>query len=141
MSAIVHQRVVQPPEAAEVVSAALDPVHGLHLRLVPTGADARGMRLVSRPTPLRLTRRGRILLAVLATALAVAITLVATGAFASSARQSRTIIVRAGQTLSEIAAAHLPDLSIRDAVVRVQLANALSTDQIHTGQRLRIPVP
>lgn len=48
--------------------------------------------------------------------------------------------VRAGQTLSEVAAAQLPSLPIPDAVARIQLVNGLNSSQVHAGQSLLIPV-
>jgi LysM repeat protein len=68
-----------------------------------------------------------------------AVALIANGAFASAAGEPRTVTVQAGQTLSEIAAASLPDLAVTDANVELQIANSLSTDQVHAGQTLRIP--
>ena len=38
-----------------------------------------------------------------------------------------------------MAAAQLPGLSINEAVAQIQLANNLSTTQVHTGQSLLIP--
>jgi LysM repeat protein len=67
------------------------------------------------------------------------VTVVASGRFASAAVEARTVTVSAGQTLSEIAAATLPELAIADAIVEIQVANSLSTDQVHAGQTLRIP--
>jgi len=48
--------------------------------------------------------------------------------------------VSAGQTLSEVAAVQLPSLPIPEAVARIQLANDLSSSQVHAGQSLLIPV-
>lgn len=110
------------------------------LVLVPTGQDASGMQPNRRPAPLRLTARGRIVLSLLVALALIAVALVSTGAFASAAPQPRTITVQAGQTLSGIAAANLPDLAVTDAIVEIQLANALPTDQVHAGQTLVIPV-
>jgi predicted Zn-dependent protease len=47
--------------------------------------------------------------------------------------------VSAGLTLSEIAATQLPSLPIQDGMARIQLANGLSTSQVHAGQLLQIP--
>jgi hypothetical protein len=38
-----------------------------------------------------------------------------------------------------VAAAQLPTLPIDNAVARIQLANGLSTSQVHAGQSLLIP--
>ena len=44
-----------------------------------------------------------------------------------------------GQTLSEVAAEQLPDLPLAEGVARLQLANHLSSTQVHAGQTLLIP--
>lgn len=107
------------------------------LVLVPTGSDAVGFTRVA--PGVRLTRRGRVVMALLALVLLLAAGLGATAAFAGAAAPSHTITVVTGQTLSEIAAAQLPDLALSDAIVEIQLANSLSTDQVHAGQTLTIP--
>ena len=54
---------------------------------------------------------------------------------------AKTVTVAPGQTLSEVAAAELPELSISDGIVAIQLANRLSTAQVSAGQQLTIPRP
>ncbi len=44
-----------------------------------------------------------------------------------------------GQTLSEIAAAQLPDLSVSNGIVAIQVANELNSAQVSAGQHLVIP--
>jgi hypothetical protein len=112
-----------------------------HLVLVPTGREAvRAARAAQQP-PLRLTPFGRVVLALLA-AVALALLLsVFAGSLASASGEAREVTVRAGQTLSGIAAEHLPQLPIRDAVVELQIFNGLSSSNIHVGQTLRIPSP
>lgn len=102
---------------------------------VPTGED-----VVIRPaTPLRLTRAGR--LAITATVVVAAtfllISLLSGGASAAVIDHSTT--VQTGQTLSEVAAAQLPQLSIAEAVARIQVANDLAGSNVHAGQTLLIP--
>jgi LysM repeat protein len=75
----------------------------------------------------------------MALAVLVALGFSATTAFAAAPAQTHTITVEAGQTLSEIAASQLPALSLGDAIVEIQMANGLSTDQVHAGQTLAIP--
>ena len=60
---------------------------------------------------------------------------------AGAAEPTRTVTVAPGQTLSEVAAAELPELSISDGIVAIQLANRLSTAQVGAGQQLTIPRP
>ncbi|MDQ2756547.1 MAG: LysM peptidoglycan-binding domain-containing protein [Actinomycetota bacterium] len=104
------------------------------LRLVPT-------RLTSSPArpPLHLTRFGRLLrtLGVLAVVLMIAGSVV--GAGSASATIDHTVTVPAGQTLSAIASQELPQLSVAEGVAQIQMANDLSSSQVHAGQRLAIP--
>ncbi len=88
---------------------------------------------------LRLTARGRlVLLAVAAVLVATLLGLRGPGG-AGAVEPERAVTVRGGQTLSEIAAAELPGLSVSDGIVAIQLANRLSTAQVSAGQRLVIP--
>ena len=89
---------------------------------------------------LRLTGRGRVVLATLA--LVVVALLGGMGIRgAGAAEPTRAVTVAPGQTLSEVAAAELPELSISDGIVAIQLANRLSTAQVSAGQQLTIPRP
>ena len=106
-----------------------------HLVLVP-GGPAR----VAGPRGLRLTRRGRLALVVLVVSLMAALGVV-TGLRSAGAAEPapRVVTVDAGETLSEIAAAELPEHSISAGIVAIQLENGLSTAQVSAGQRLVIP--
>ena len=109
-----------------------------HLVLVPTGRDAVRAAHVAQP-PLRLTRFGRLVVALLVAAVVSLLAVGLAGQLASASGESRTVTVTAGQTLSGIAARELPQLSVSDGVVELQVANALSTTQVHAGQQLVIP--
>ena len=86
----------------------------------------------------RITRRGR--LALLALALATAGVLGLTGLSGAGAAEPLTVVtVAPGQTLSEIAAAQLPDLSVSNGIVAIQVANELNSAQVSAGQQLVIP--
>jgi hypothetical protein len=89
---------------------------------------------------LRLARRGRLMITFLisASALAVAVWF-ASSVSAAGPQIDHATTVFAGQTLSEVAAAQLPGLSINEAVAQIQLANNLNTTQVHAGQSLLIP--
>ena len=104
------------------------------LRLVPTGADLDA----ARPT-LRVSRFGRVLctLVVLVVAMVLAATLL--GAGSANASIDHIVSVGAGQTLSEVATRELPRIPVAEGVAQIQLANGLSTSQVHAGQQLRIP--
>jgi len=89
---------------------------------------------------IRLTRRGRLVITVVATVAAATLAVVlATTVHAAAPQIDHVITVSAGLTLSEISATQLPSLPIQDGVARIQLANGLSTSQVHTGQSLLIP--
>lgn len=92
----------------------------------------------------RLTRRGHLArivlgLAVACTVAALAVVL-ATSVDAAAPQIDHATTVSAGQTLSDVAAAQLPNLPIRDGVARIQLVNGLNSSQVHAGQSLLIPV-
>jgi len=105
------------------------------LRLVPTGPDVK-------PSvgAIRLSRRGRLArtAGLLAVATALAWTLVSTVSAGATALE-RTVTVEAGQTLSAIAVREFPDTPVREGVARIQLANGLSSGDVHVGQVLQIP--
>jgi hypothetical protein len=90
---------------------------------------------------LGLTRRGRLLVMVLMAAAGLSLTVVLTTPSMSSAppQIDHATTVAVGQTLSDVAAAQLPNLPINEAVARVQLVNGLNTTQVHVGQSLLIP--
>jgi LysM repeat protein len=90
---------------------------------------------------MRLTRFGRLVVSILVAAALLLLVTGLAGSLASASGEVEQITVRAGQTLSGIAVEYLPELSVRDAVVELQIFNSLSTDQIHIGQTLRIPSP
>ena len=57
------------------------------------------------------------------------------------AAPNESVVVQAGQTLSQIAASELPELPLDRAIVQLQLANDLNTLQVAAGQTLVIPQP
>lgn len=145
MKASILDREVSREMATGPVAARSDDATGRpHLVLVPTGAEAvreaRRARTASEP-PMRLTTFGRLVLSLLAAALLALLLSAFAGSLASASGEAKEITVRAGQTLSGIAAEHLPDLPIPDAVVELQLLNGLSSSHVHAGQTLRIPTP
>lgn len=129
MSAITVHPILEPIGA---------PTQGPRLVLVPSGPDLRRLGRTPR-VPLGVTRRGRLVLALLALLLLGVVGAGVGVALADTPGPVRTVTVQAGQTLSEIAVVALPDLALSDAIIELQLANALSTDQVHTGQTLTIP--
>lgn len=100
-----------------------------HLALVPARPSDAG---------LRLTVRGRRVVAALMLALLAAGGWGAARALASGG-ESDAVVVQPGQTLSQVAHSAYPKLPIGEAVVRVQLANGLNSLDVQAGQSLRIP--
>lgn len=88
----------------------------------------------------RLTRRGRLVITLMATVVVASLAVALAGSVNAAAPQiDHTVTVSAGQTLSEVAAVQLPSLPIHNAETRIQLANGLNTSQVHAGQLLLIP--
>lgn len=111
------------------------PLGPRHLRLVPTGPQVE-------PRParagLRITRRGR--LAVTSTVAAVlALVIASMVGLLGPAGATASVVVQPGMTLSQIAAEHLPDVPLGQAVTDIQRANSLSTTSVAAGQELVIP--
>jgi hypothetical protein len=89
---------------------------------------------------IRLTRRGRLVITLMATvAVATLAVVLAAAVDAAAPVIDHATTVSAGQTLSEVAATQLPSLPIHNAVARIQLVNGLNTSQVHAGQLLLIP--
>lgn len=111
-----------------------------------SGADAR----VS-PAPLRLTRRGRIVIGVLlVTVLSVAVLLTTMlvsghaqatnhGAPGAGYQGMHQVVVQPGQTLWSIAAKADPSADPRDVVQEIMSTNALGSPSITAGQLLWVP--
>ncbi|MGG5257512.1 LysM peptidoglycan-binding domain-containing protein [Phycicoccus avicenniae] len=88
---------------------------------------------------LRLTARGRLVLLVLAAVvLAGVLGIRATGG-AGAVEPAHTVTVQGGQTLSQIAAAELPNLSVDQGIIAIQVANRMSSARVSAGQQLVIP--
>jgi hypothetical protein len=88
----------------------------------------------------RISRRGRLLITLVVSAAALTLAVgFAASVNAGAPQIDHATTVFAGQTLSEVAAAQLPGLSINEAVARIQLANEMNTSQVHAGQSLLIP--
>lgn len=110
------------------------------LRLVPTGrAVPARPRSSSVRSSVRLTRRGRAALTVVATCAVAACTALVLHAAAPTTDRPASVVVGPGQTLSQVAHAALPDLPVGEAVTQLQLANRLNSLQVGAGQRLVIP--
>ena len=68
-----------------------------------------------------------------------AVLLLGVGGAAADPGPLGSVVVKPGQTLSEIARAEMPGVLNAEAVARIQLANNLSSSQITAGQIIVIP--
>jgi len=101
------------------------------------------------PPPLRLTRRGRVVVRVgvgllLALAVCAAVLLIvrpAVAATRSGPVSVRHHLVLPGETLMGIATEEVPGVDPRDTVVRIVQLNALPGVEIAAGQDLALPAP
>ncbi|WP_251150720.1 LysM peptidoglycan-binding domain-containing protein [Cellulosimicrobium sp. Marseille-Q4280] len=93
--------------------------------------------------PLRLTRRGRVVLVVLLALLVVLGARVgsAVAGSAGEPEEVRVHVVAAGETLWDHASAlATPGEDVRDVVARIVELNGLSSSGLRAGQRLLLPV-
>jgi LysM repeat protein len=99
-----------------------------------------------RRAPLRLTRRGRLVAALLLGTLYLLLSAaaVAVGATASRAADStrllRTVVVQPRDSLWSIAERHLADDDRIAVVEQIRRLNSLDDYTVHPGQRLTVPV-
>jgi len=106
--------------------------------------DQFGWKPVPQRGGVRLTRRGRLVVFVLAlvTVLAVGIAL-ASGSVATGERgtpePTRVVMVGSGDTLWGIAAEIADDGDIRGMIDRIEKLNALESAMVTAGQKLRVP--
>lgn len=99
------------------------------------------------PTPvggLRLTRRGRVVLLLLALGLVLGVSLLRpSGSVATAERgtdaPAQVVVVRSGQTLWDIAAARADDGDVRGLVEQIERLNALDSALVRAGERLLVP--
>jgi hypothetical protein len=98
--------------------------------------------------PLRLTRRGRIVIAAVAALLVTIVMLIAAGAAQATshsappgaAEQSLTrVVVRPGQSLWSVAESADPHADTRLVIQQIIELNALTGDVVFAGQRLWVP--
>ncbi len=118
----------------------------------PSAAPPRPARRTpaAQPTtsPLRLTRRGRVVVAGLAVAVVSALSLLVAGAAqatshaapASSAGHNLAqVTVRPGQSLWSVAESADPGADTRLVIQRILQLNALHGDTVFAGEQLRVP--
>lgn len=117
-------------------------------RAAGAAAQRAGRAVAQRSTRLRLTVRGRRVLAVLAAlpaVIALSVAVLGGGAALASrdagapAGSFTTVTVAPGESLWTIAEEVAPDLDPRDVVDELVRLNALDTVLVQAGQRLAIP--
>lgn len=115
-----------------------------------TTIDIAGVRSIPAPsTRLRLTTRGRGVLATLASVpavVAISIAIVSGGGALASGEQSapggtfQTVTVMPGDTLWSVAERVAPSADPRDVVDAIMRLNALSSARLDAGQQVAIPL-
>lgn len=114
-----------------------------HLRVVRPGEVVPGRSSAvtcrERSARLSLTRRGRLAVTLSVATLLVVATIVTLGLLPAGAADGQTVTVEPGQTLSQLAVLHLPELPVDQGIVQIQLANSMSTLQVQAGSELVIP--
>jgi len=120
-------------------------------RSVPVAAPPvppRPMPTRAAPAPLRLTRRGRVVvrllgLVVLAAVVSAGVLLLVRPAMAGTTVHPVSVryhVVLPGETLLQIAAEEVPGVDVRDTAARIIELNALPGSGVDAGQRLALPV-
>ena len=139
------------PERLPVPAARPEPPHGLapRPRLAPDqAARNQAARDQAARVPLRLTRRGRVVVAVAAALLLAVLSLViAASAQATShpapsgaaQRNLAQVTVRPGQSLWSVAENADPNADTRVVVQQIIELNGLTGNLVFAGQRLRVP--
>ena len=101
-------------------------------------------RAAARPASLHLTRRGRLVVVLLALAVLLAGTLAATRATAegpTSAPQVERYVVSPGDTLWAIASGVArPGEDLRDVVREIEMLNGMPSAVLTAGQQILLPV-
>lgn len=113
-----------------------------HTLVLPAPRE-RAQRTAARPGAVRLTRRGRAVVFLLAFAVVLGIGL----AFAAGSAATRdaggsettVITVGTGDTLWDIAAGISEGGDVRSTMERIEELNALDSGMLVAGQRLRVP--
>lgn len=103
----------------------------------------RGASHAARPLPLRLTRRGRLVITALLVAVGVVASLFAGGVSLAGTQAQhppvRYVTVEPGETLWAIAGEVAPSVDRRDTVARILDLNAMSSSAVSAGQRIAVP--
>lgn len=95
-----------------------------------------------RPSTVRLTRRGRlvVLLSGLFLALVVGVAVGAASVASGESQQTETVVVGSGETLWSIADEAAGDGSTSEMIHEIEQLNELESGLVYAGQSLEIPV-
>jgi hypothetical protein len=107
-----------------------------------SGAASGGARSTDRPAPLRLTRRGRIVVVIFFVLLASAVgVLLASASRASGASigPAPSVVVQPHDTLWSIAGRAVPSRDTRAVVHEIRRLNGITDYTVHPGERLVLP--
>jgi LysM repeat protein len=113
-------------------------------KAVPNGAVRTRRR---QPTgPVRLTRRGRVVVTLLLLGLVLVALTIFSGQSAAThetgtVEPTRTVVVDDGDTLWDIAAEVAGSRDIREVVHEIETLNSLSGPELTEGQELAVPAP
>lgn len=135
MSAIALHDILEDFEPAAAGPA---PRRRDHLRVVRPGETAPAVHAQAEGR-LTITRRGRLAVTLSVATLLVLTVGAAAGLLPAAADGGEMIVVQPGQTLSQIAVTHLPDLPMDRAIMELQLANNLNSLDVQAGIELQIP--
>jgi nucleoid-associated protein YgaU len=117
-------------------------------RVRPSDVQIRTGGTRPRAVPVRLTRRGRIVVTVVSALLiCVASMALATaahatrsgGGAASLGRYVTKVVVRPGQSLWTVAEAYDPDADTRLVIADIEQMNSMTGDQLQPGETLWVP--
>jgi hypothetical protein len=137
-----------PALVAPAQPASAQPASARPASARPAPAWSAPARPVPATSPLRLTRRGRIVVGVMVALLVAGLSLAAAGAAqaigrsvpkrASGASLTR-IVVRPGQSLWSVAQSADPNADPRQVIQQIAQLNALTSDTVMVGQQLWVP--
>jgi len=147
-AAVIPFRAAPRPAAVLRPAATPRPAIASRSAVTPRRVARPGPRRDTPGAPLRLTRRGRVVLAAVAALLVTVISLLAAGAAqatdhgpsSGAARHGLVhVVVRPGQSLWSVAESADPDQDTRAVIQQIIDLNSLSGETVFAGQQLWVP--
>jgi nucleoid-associated protein YgaU len=117
-------------------------------RVRPEGVQIRTVGTRPHAMPVRLTRRGRIVVTVVSALLICMVSMAlataaqatrAVGGAASLGRYVTRVVVQPGQSLWAVAEAYDPDADTRLVIADIEQMNSMTGDQLQPGETLWVP--